>query len=213
VSVEQLGRELSRARIRGRLASRILAEFQDHLSIDPDADLGEPGAIARQFADELGFSSVMRVLLISGSLRERSTNSAAIRTARQVAPAGMAMTMYMGMGSLPHFNPDDDREDGLVHPAVADLRGHIAGADAILICTPEYAGALPGSLKNLLGRWETAEPIASPLHGSTCPARPPQPEAPLRTSPCARSSAMCTLDIVEQARTRVPLTRDTVADV
>ena len=52
--------------------------------------------------------------------------------------------------SLPHFNPDDDRDDDPVHPAVADLRRHIAEADAILICTPEYAGALPGSLKNLL---------------------------------------------------------------
>jgi chromate reductase, NAD(P)H dehydrogenase (quinone) len=34
--------------------------------------------------------------------------------------------------------------------AVADLRAHIAEADAIVICTPEYAGALPGALKNLL---------------------------------------------------------------
>ena len=55
-----------------------------------------------------------------------------------------------GYGVLAALHPDDDREDGPVHPAVADLRGHIAGADAILICTPEYAGALPGSLKNLL---------------------------------------------------------------
>lgn len=56
MNVEQLRRELSCARIRGRLASRILAEFQDHLSVDPDADFGEPEAIARQFADELGTS-------------------------------------------------------------------------------------------------------------------------------------------------------------
>ena len=27
---------------------------------------------------------------------------------------------------------------------------HIAAADAVLFCTPEYAGALPGSFKNLL---------------------------------------------------------------
>ena len=91
------------------------------------------------------------VLLISGSLREGSTNSAAIRTAQQVAPAGMATTIYTGMASLPHFNPDDDREDGPVHPAVANLRAQIGGADAILICTPEYAGGLPGSLRKVLG--------------------------------------------------------------
>jgi chromate reductase, NAD(P)H dehydrogenase (quinone) len=57
---------------------------------------------------------------------------------------------YDGMATLPHFNPDDDREGESVHPAVADLRAQIAAADALLICTPEYAGALPGALKNLL---------------------------------------------------------------
>jgi NAD(P)H-dependent FMN reductase len=29
-----------------------------------------------------------------------------------------------------------------VHPAVGDLRAQIAAADALLLCTPEYAGAL-----------------------------------------------------------------------
>jgi len=33
---------------------------------------------------------------------------------------------------------------------VAELRERIAAADALLFCTPEYAGTLPGSLKNLL---------------------------------------------------------------
>jgi hypothetical protein len=50
------------------------------------------------------------ILLISGSLREGSTNSAALRTAQQVAPAGVTTTIYSGMGSLPHFNPDEDPE-------------------------------------------------------------------------------------------------------
>ena len=35
-------------------------------------------------------------------------------------------------------------------PAVAGLRAAIGAAGALLFCTPEYAGALPGSFKNLL---------------------------------------------------------------
>jgi NAD(P)H-dependent FMN reductase len=50
------------------------------------------------------------ILLISGSLREGSTNSAALRTAQEVAPASCSSAIYTGMGSLPHFNPDQDRE-------------------------------------------------------------------------------------------------------
>ena len=34
-----------------------------------------------------------------------------------------------------------------MHPAVADLRAQLAATDALLFCTPEYAGALPGSFK------------------------------------------------------------------
>lgn len=52
----QLEAELARAGIRGGRRARIIAEFRDHLDCSPDADLGEPGAIAVQFADELGTS-------------------------------------------------------------------------------------------------------------------------------------------------------------
>jgi chromate reductase len=90
----------------------------------------------------------VQILLISGSLRAGSTNSALLRTARAVAPEGVDATLYEGLDQLPHFNPDDDKDD--VHPAVADLRARIEAADALLFSTPEYAGALPGSFKNLL---------------------------------------------------------------
>ncbi len=64
------------------------------------------------------------------------------------APAGVSAVLYEGLAELPAFNPDDDHEP--LPPAVAALRGEIAAADAVLFCTPEYAGALPGSFKNLL---------------------------------------------------------------
>jgi NAD(P)H-dependent FMN reductase len=89
------------------------------------------------------------VLLISGSTRGGSTNTAAPRTAAALAPAGVATVQYDGLATLPAFNPDDDQDDRL--PAtVLDLRQQLAGADAVLFCTPEYAGSLPGSFKNLL---------------------------------------------------------------
>lgn len=83
----------------------------------------------------------MRVLLVSGSLRAGSTNTALVRTAAAVAPAGVDAEVYEALASLPHFNPDDDRAP--LHPAVADLRARLGAADAVLFCTPEYAGALP----------------------------------------------------------------------
>jgi hypothetical protein len=61
-----------------------------------------------------------KLLLISGSLRGGSTNSATLRTTAALAPAGMATEIYDGMGRLPHFNPDDDPADGVgVDPEVA----------------------------------------------------------------------------------------------
>ena len=54
--IDELGRELGAVGIHGRLRRRIVAEFRDHRSCDPDANLGDPRAVARQFADELGTS-------------------------------------------------------------------------------------------------------------------------------------------------------------
>lgn len=87
----------------------------------------------------------MTLLLITGSTRAASTNTAALRAIAENLPDA---ELYGGLGVLPQFNPDDDVEP--LHPAVADLRARLARASALLFCTPEYAGALPGSLKNLL---------------------------------------------------------------
>ena len=87
------------------------------------------------------------ILLISGSTRQGSGNTAALRAVRADAPDGIVAELYDGLVELPAFTPDqDERPPG---PA-AELRKRIAAADALLFCTPEYAGTLPGSLKNLL---------------------------------------------------------------
>ena len=89
-----------------------------------------------------------QVLLVSGSTRGASSNSALLRTAVAAAPPGVGAVLYNGLAELPHFNPDDDRSP--LPAAVSALRAAIAAADAVLFCTPEYAGTLPGSMKNLL---------------------------------------------------------------
>jgi chromate reductase, NAD(P)H dehydrogenase (quinone) len=88
-----------------------------------------------------------RILLISGSTRQGSGNTAALRTVQAIAPDGITAEMFQGLAALPAFSPDEDEQPP--GPAAA-LRARIAAADALLFCTPEYAGTLPGSLKNLL---------------------------------------------------------------
>jgi NAD(P)H-dependent FMN reductase len=87
------------------------------------------------------------LLLISGSLRGASTNTAVLRTAQVDAPNQTRCVLYEELALLPQFNPDDDVDP--LPPAVARLRALVHESDALLVSTPEYVGALPGSLKNL----------------------------------------------------------------
>lgn len=148
-----------------------------------------------------------RILLISGSLRAGSTNTALLRTAQAVAPDDTIASIYEGLGRLSHFNPDDDIVP--LHPAVADLRMRIADADALLFSTPEYAGALPGSFKNLLdwtvGGGETYGMPVAWINASGSPTRAVDAHRSLRTVLGYTGSA-----IVEQACAHIPVTRSAV---
>lgn len=90
----------------------------------------------------------MRIFAISGSLRASSTNTTLVRAATKLAPKAMEITIYDGLGDLPHFSPDLDGND--VPAAVTYLRQQLQAADGVLICTPEYAYGMPGVLKNAL---------------------------------------------------------------
>jgi len=93
----------------------------------------------------------MRILAISGSLRPDSTNSALLRAAALLAPPSMAFEFYdRQIGDIPHFRADLDEEGAEPPPAVADFRGRLAAADALLISCPEYAHGVPGAFKNAL---------------------------------------------------------------
>ena len=110
---------------------------------------GLPLAVAVERGRERGpASGSVQVLLVSGSTRRLSVNTAVLRTAALAPPQGVVAPLLDTLGLLPAFNPDDDHDP--LPAAVADLRTRLAAADAVLFCTPEYAGGLPGSFKNLL---------------------------------------------------------------
>ena len=125
----------------------------------------------------------MKVLLLCGSVRAGSTNEAVLRTAQEVAPPGVDAVFFVGLGALPHFNPDDDH-DPLPAP-VAELRSGIDGADALLVCIPEYAGDMPGAFKNLLewtvGGVETTRKPVGWINASTAAGGAASAHAMLRT--------------------------------
>lgn len=97
----------------------------------------------------------LHLLAISGSLRAASTNTALLRAACLVTPQDIEITLYTGMDQLPHFNPDIDVEP--VPDTAARLRDAVTRADGVLICCPEYAHGVPGSMKNLLD-WLVGSP-------------------------------------------------------
>lgn len=65
-----------------------------------------------------------------------------------LAPEGVEVVAYDGLGGLPHFNPDLDLDP--LPPPVQALRAAIGACDGVLICSPEYARGVAGSLKNAL---------------------------------------------------------------
>lgn len=101
----------------------------------------------------------VHILGISGSLRARSSNTELLRAVSLVAPSNMQVTLFSGLGALPHFNPDLDGPGVPPPPPVADLRRRVRRSDALLICSPEYAHGVPGALKNALD-WLVSTPDA-----------------------------------------------------
>lgn len=89
-----------------------------------------------------------KILGISGSLRRGSYNTRLLEAVAELLPEGVELELFDGLKAVPPYDEDDD-----VEPApdpVARLRETIAGADAVLIATPEYNSSVPGQLKNAL---------------------------------------------------------------
>lgn len=92
----------------------------------------------------------IQILGISGSLRADSTNSIILKTLGESFLPPVTFEIFTGLGDMPHFSPG--LEDTA---AVTRFKSALRQADAVVICTPEYAFGVPGTLKNALD-WTVA---------------------------------------------------------
>jgi chromate reductase len=104
----------------------------------------------------------MRILGISGSLRRDSHNTRLLRGVAGLLPEGVEIELFDQLAAIPLFNEDEEHE---TPPAVAALKAAIAGADAVLVATPEYNASIPGVLKNALDWLSRPVRIEGPLMG------------------------------------------------
>jgi NAD(P)H-dependent FMN reductase len=141
---------------------------------------------------------MLDILALSGSLRAASVNTALLRAAQPLAPAGMAIEIYDGLGALPLFNPDLDPR---AFPNVTAFLTRAAKADALLIACPEYARGIPGAFKNALDWLVGCEDFgAKKVALLNASARATEAQAALRL--VLTTMAM---EIVESASVTVPL--------
>jgi NAD(P)H-dependent FMN reductase len=140
----------------------------------------------------------MKILALSGSLRRESINSAFCRATAALAPAGVQVDVYSGLGEIALFNPDlESAPPG----AVKLLRSAIRDADAMVVASPEYAHGISGVMKNALDWLVSYEPTVR------------KPAALVNTSPRAHHAyealreilATMSIDIVSAASVTVPL--------
>jgi chromate reductase, NAD(P)H dehydrogenase (quinone) len=90
------------------------------------------------------------LLTVSGSLRGGSSNTALLGAAALLAPSDVLVKPFLGLESLPAFNPDVEASPAPGADAVMHWRQALAAADAVLFSSPEYAHGIPGVLKNAL---------------------------------------------------------------
>ncbi len=105
----------------------------------------------------------MKILGVSGSPRAESYNTALLREAARLAPAGAEVELWEGIGDLPIYDQDLEAD---VPESVRRLREDWGSADAILFATPEYNGSVPGGLKNAVD-WASRPKGEAPLLNKT----------------------------------------------
>ncbi|WP_018614390.1 NADPH-dependent FMN reductase [Segetibacter koreensis] len=89
-----------------------------------------------------------KIIAISGSTRLRSTNHSLIKAISELYVGQLDVAIFNGLSELPHFNPDDDTSQ--IGGKVANFKQQLKRSDGIIICTPEYAHGVPGTLKNAI---------------------------------------------------------------
>ena len=104
----------------------------------------------------------MRILAISGSLRNGSLNTRLLRGIAEQAPAGVEIQLWERLRAIPPYDADGDTEPA--PEPVRALREAIADADGLLFATPEYNSSIPGVLKNAID-WASRPRATTPLQG------------------------------------------------
>jgi len=108
----------------------------------------------------------MKILALSGSLRAGSYNTALARAAAELAPDGVEIELFDGLGLMPHYDQDLDQEGIDTPSSVAELRRRVDEADALFLVTPEYNGSTTGVLKNAID-WISARHRGTWLRNKT----------------------------------------------
>lgn len=102
----------------------------------------------------------IKIVGFTGSLRKGSYNRGALRAAGELLPQGAGLEI-LDLSEIPFFN--QDLEGGELPASVTEFKKKIAGADALLIATPEYNYSIPPVLKNALD-WASRD-ATRPLSG------------------------------------------------
>src|SRR4030095_16288202 len=93
-------------------------------------------------------TDVITLIGISGSLRRGSFNSSVLRAAASLMPAESELHIA-SIADIPLYNADAESTSGIPEP-VARLKDAIAGADGLLLVSPEYNNSVPGVTKNAI---------------------------------------------------------------
>lgn len=88
-----------------------------------------------------------RILGLSGSLRRHSFNSGLLRAAANAMPDGAVLEIG-SIAGIPLYDGDVEAEG--IPPAVMTLKDQVAGADGLLLVSPEYNNSIPGVFKNAI---------------------------------------------------------------
>ncbi|MBS0432598.1 MAG: NAD(P)H-dependent oxidoreductase [Proteobacteria bacterium] len=119
----------------------------------------------------------LKIAVLVGSLRKESINRKLARALEKLAEGKLSFE-YIGIGDLPLFNQDHERE---YPPAAQKMKEQIRNADGVLFVTPEYNRSVPGVLKNAID-------VASRPYGTNAFAG--KPGAVIGTSQGAISTAL-----------------------
>lgn len=114
------------------------------------------------------YTAAMKILALSGSARQASTNTALLRSLPNIAPYTSEIIVFSEVSDLPVFSPD--LEQPALPEKVQGFANLVRDCDGIIIASPEYIRAVPGGLKNavdwLVSRDEIINKPIALIHAS-----------------------------------------------